>query len=361
MKFVFLSSFAHLALDPQSDRVSGGAELQVALLARALVQRGHEVVVIGGDIGQKDHVVFDGVRTRTGGKFHTGKLWDTLKAIPRVLSLLHQEKPDYVGILGWTTWLSLIDYGKHIFGYKSIFICGLDTEVNGEFRRANPLRGVVFEKAMDRCDIRFAMSTYQKKCFKQRGTPCGFYRNLILPRAQKRTAEKDIDFLWVARCQPIKQPHQFLDLAERIPEAKFEMVCPREDVRLWESVKLRASRLPQVTFHERIPYHQIQSVYDRAQVFVNTSLWEGFPNSLIQAGQGEAALLSLRINPDGLFDSFRPGYCAQNNFENFVDRANELRRHPLQLKKMQEESLRFVNTWHDNETNVDAFLEGLIS
>ena len=59
MKILFLSSHAHYALDPKATRVSGGAELQVALLARELAKRGHEVVIVGGDTGQADHRVLD--------------------------------------------------------------------------------------------------------------------------------------------------------------------------------------------------------------------------------------------------------------------------------------------------------------
>jgi hypothetical protein len=38
MKFLLFSSFAHLVLDRDPTRVSGGAELQMGLLARALAQ-----------------------------------------------------------------------------------------------------------------------------------------------------------------------------------------------------------------------------------------------------------------------------------------------------------------------------------
>ena len=68
MKLLFLSSYAHLILDESSTRTSGGAELQVALLARELAARGHDVVLAGGDIGQPDGGTLQGVRTRNAGK-----------------------------------------------------------------------------------------------------------------------------------------------------------------------------------------------------------------------------------------------------------------------------------------------------
>jgi len=357
MKFCFLSSFAHLALDPRADRVSGGAELQVALLARELVRLGHEAAVIGGDTGQLDGEVFEGVKTRTGGAFHTGAIVDTLRAIPRVHAVLREERPDFVCVLGWTTWMFLLDRMKHRLRYRSVFICGLDTEVNGEFRRQNPVRGFFFEEGIRSADFRFAMSEYQREQFQRRGEPCGFYRNLILPRSGPLNARKDIDLLWVARCQAIKQPHRFLDLVERVPDAVCHMVAPREDVALWETVRDRAARLQNLTFEERVPYREVQDRYDRARVFVNTSEWEGFPNSFIQAGQGRAAILSLSVNPDGLFDAFPLGRCSGNDFDRFVTDARVVLSESSGQMALASE--RFVVEWHDNRRNVQCFLAGL--
>jgi hypothetical protein len=358
MKFCFLSSYAHLALDPAADRVSGGAELQVALLARELVRRGHEAVIVGGDVGQRDGLVFDGVVTRNGGPFQTGGLLDTLRALPRVRAILREERPDFVLVLGWTTWLDFVERMRPR-GCRVGFICGLDTEVNGEFRRENPLRGAVFEAAVRRADFRLAMSDYQAAQFARQGLSCGLYRNLILPRSAPRTAGKAVDLLWVARCQPIKRPHLFLDLVERLPAARARMICPREDVNLWESVAERARGLANLDFVERVPYREIQAEYDAARVFVNTSTAEGWPNSFIQAGLGGAALLSLDVNPDGLFERFGPGVFSGGGFEVFVAAAARLLGDEDALRAAQAGCERFVAELHDNARNVDAFLAGV--
>ncbi len=314
MKFLFLSSYAHLVLDRKADRVSGGAELQVALLARELVRRGHEVVIIGGDEGQADSVA-DGVSLRNGGKFQTGGLADALRALPRIMGILREEHPDYVAVLGWTTWLTILGWFRRVLNYRVVFICGLDTEVNGEFRRENPVRGAIFERGVRSADLRMAMTEHQADLFVAAGMHCGMYRNLILPRAEPPTAEKTVDLLWVARCQRIKRPHLFLDLAERMPAARCEMVCVREDIELWESVAERAKSISNVNFIERVPYHEAQAHYDAAKIFVNTSTYEGWPNSFIQSGLGSTALASLDVNSDELFGRFGLGVFGYGKFD----------------------------------------------
>lgn len=359
MKFLFLSSYAHLVLDPEARQTSGGAELQVALLAAELAARGHEVVIVGGDGGQADERSLRGVRTRVGGKFHTGGLLDTVRALPVVLRIVAEERPDYTLILGWTTWLFFLHVCKRLLRTKLVFICGLDTEVNGVFRAQNPARGALFEYGVRHADLRFAMTDYQREQFQRAGQRCGLYRNLILPRVAPRSAAKDIAFLWVARCQPIKRPHIFLDLAERQPDARCVMVCPDEDRALWDTLESRARTLPNVEFLRSVPYHEIQAWYDRAEIFVNTSEAEGFPNSFIQAAQGGTAILSLEVDPDTVLTRYGAGLCAGGDVEKFFSEAARLRRDPTALGALQSRASQFVTELHDTAKNVDAFLAGL--
>lgn len=362
MKFFFFSSFAHLALDSKSSRVSGGAELQVALLGQALTCLGHEVTFMGSDMALSQAASLQGVKLLRGGRFHTGGLLDTAYALPLLMHALNQQKPDYVLILGWTAWLYILLRLRPLFKYRLVFICGLDTEVNGEFRRMHPVRGAFFEKAVRDADIRFAMSETQAKLYRQRGMKCAFYRNLILPRAVPRTVQKEVDLLWVARCQPIKQPHLFLDLVEKLPiTIRCQMICPKEDVRLWQSIQKRAATLPHLTLLEKVPYHQIQQYFDKAKIFVNTSAFEGWPNSFIQAGLGSTALLSLQINPDGLFEKYSLGRFAHGDCNALVDLARQMLADPEALLSMQSNCEAFVVELHNNENNVRLFLEGLTS
>lgn len=358
MRFLFLSSHAHYALDPASTRVSGGAELQVALLARELAQRGHEIVVAGGDTGQPDDLVQEGVITRTAGRFHTGGLADTLLALPRVMDLLAEHRPEHVCVLGWTSWLWILAVIRPLFRYKLVFICGLDTEIDGSFARSHGWKGRLFEKGVALSDLRFAMSEHQRDLFRNSGLSCGMYRNLILPRSFPRTASKDIDLLWVGRCQGIKRPHLFLDLAERIPEARCMMICPAEDPALWKEVSGRASNIPNLEFRERVPYHEIQGYYDRARFLVSTSEAEGFPNVMIQAAQGGAGLLSLELDPDGLLESFGAGYCARGDFGLLKERVRGLVADPVAAERLGNGAGRMVTEWLDNGRNTDAFLNG---
>jgi len=361
VKILFFSSFAHLVLEKSQSRTSGGAELQVALLAKELALRGEDVVIAGGDVGQHDQVMIDGVMTRNAGKFHTGRIVEMLAAIPRVVSVLREERPEWVVVMGWTAWLFILWALRPFLGYKLDFICALDSEISGEYRRKNPFFGGLFEFAVRRCDARHSITRDQAKVFKAREMDCTFYRYLLVPRSSPRSQEKTIDLLWVSRCHPIKRPHLFLDLAEALPNARCRMICPCEDRELWNSVAARASKLPNLEFIEKVPYHEVQKHYDTAKIFVNTSTFEGFPNSFIQAGLGKTALLSMLVDPDGMISVFGSGVFTGDSIEALGRDTKRILGDKEMLSLMQEGSFRMVAEWLDSSANVEKYLSGLRS
>lgn len=360
MKFLFLSGHAHLALDPSAQDASGGAELQVALLSLELVSRGHDVVIVAAETGQTKDVVHNGVRIIPAGRFDTGRALDTLRALPRIACALRREKPDHVVVYGWTAWLYVLQKLRILVPFRLAFVCALDSEIDGGFRRAEPLRGLLFERGMLLSDCRFAITNHQARLFHRKGMPCTVTR-LLLPRTTdfSRPEKKHIDLLWVARCHRVKRPHLFLDLAERLPQARCRMICSIQDEALWQSVARRARQLANLEFLPAVPYREIQGHFDQSEIFVNTSEHEGVPNTFIHSGLGYTAILSLVVDPDGMFEDFRAGICAAGQFERLVLAAAEMLSHRDKLAAAQQESARFVREWHKNEANVHAFLSGL--
>jgi hypothetical protein len=361
MRFAFLSSFAHLALEERPGNVSGGAELQIALLARALVARGHEVTVIGTDEGQQDRRMLHGVSTRVGGRFHAGDLSGTITSFLRVAAVLRECRPEVVGIMGAGTWVFFLWLMRRALGFRLAFIAGSDIDANGDYRRANPIKGALYEFALRRCDARLAMTEDQADAFRGRGLACGLYRNLLPGQGAEREAapaSKEIDFLWVSSAQALKRPDLFIDLAEAFPSHRFTMICPlKQDRPLWESTRERAAGVSNLTFVDWVPYAEIQPYFDRAKVFVNTSDYEGYPNTFVQSGLGGAALLSLRVDPDGVMGRHGAGVCAGGDLQVFHRAAARFMHEPDFLHACQARCAALIRAWHDNDGNVDAFLE----
>lgn len=357
--FLFFSGAAHRALDPHASHSSGGAELQVALLAKELAARGRRCVIAAAGSDFPDGVEWSGVKVRAAGRFDTGRIVDTLASLGPVRCVLASERPEFVVVYGWTSWLALLCVLGKWMRFRVVFVCALDGEIDGAFRRANPVRGLLFDWGMQAADVRLAITEAQAACFHARGMTCSVTRLLLPEPAPVARCDKSLDLLWVARCHPVKRPELFLDLAGALPHFRCRMICSPQDPDLWERVRSRAQGLENVEFLPGVPYSEIQSHFDSARVFVNTSVEEGVPNTFLHSAAGGVAIASLESDPDGMLVRFGCGFPASGSFQKLFEGVMRLLEDPEAQKTAAQGGAQFLSAWHDNATNTEKFLEAL--
>jgi|CXWL01.1.fsa_nt_gi glycosyltransferase involved in cell wall biosynthesis len=162
--------------------------------------------------------------------------------------------------------------------------------------------------------------------------------------------------LWVGRGNPLKRPEMFLDLAARMPHRRFVMVVAHEDAHLdlLQQVRARASMLDNLDLYEDVPWSKIDNYFARARVFVNTSTYEGFPNTFVQAALHGAPVVSLRVDPDQLLSTGQLGLCAGESFDRLVDLVQGLCESELGWNTLSEGVERYASTHHLLSVSVDA-------
>ena len=132
--------------------------------------------------------------------------------------------------------------------------------------------------------------------------------------------------LWVGRIHPLKQPHLFLDLAERCPKDRFVMIGMRDEreIELWGNTCERASQLPNVSFHQNLSLQQVDRMFASAKIFVNTSTYEGFPNTFVQAALNGVPIVSWNVNPDQVVTQHQIGLYAGGSFDQMLAAVQSL-------------------------------------
>jgi glycosyltransferase involved in cell wall biosynthesis len=86
-----------------------------------------------------------------------------------------------------------------------------------------------------------------------------------------------------------KRPELLLEIARRLPQRRFIMIggsaAPGGLLRsgYFEGIRDAAARLQNVEFAGFLPLEDVEKYFDRGRVLVNTSSYEGMPNTFLQA------------------------------------------------------------------------------
>ncbi len=163
--------------------------------------------------------------------------------------------------------------------------------------------------------------------------------------------------LWVGRMHPLKQPQMFLDLAARLPGERCVMVVMRDDAHqpLREEILSRASSLQNLTVCENVPLAEIDGFFTRAKILVNTSTYEGFPNTFVQAARSGVPILSWIVDPDGILGRHRIGVCAGGSFDRLIVEAEALCDMEALRKDLGSRGRQYARTHHDLDRCVEEW------
>ena len=135
---------------------------------------------------------------------------------------------------------------------------------------------------------------------------------------------------WVANIKRWKNPDAFIRLAEKYQSSddlQFVMAgaAPpgKTDLVWYRHLLGRIDELPYLTYLGQQNQNEINELLAKSHIFVNTSFHEGFANTFIQAWLREVPIVSLHVNPDGVFNSEEIGFYTGSEDAMF-DRLNQL-------------------------------------
>jgi glycosyltransferase involved in cell wall biosynthesis len=128
--------------------------------------------------------------------------------------------------------------------------------------------------------------------------------------AETRDTDEPLRIVWIANFKRSKRPEAFVRLAESLRNltgVRFVMIgapAVGGDSAQWnDALVRRIAAAPNLTYLGQLDQDEVNAQLEGAYVFVNTSLYEGFPNTFIQAWLRGVPVVSLTVNPDGIFDN----------------------------------------------------------
>lgn len=290
-------------------------------------------------------------------------IWTRLKDIkypyaPGLVRLLNRTRPDVIyqrcamSLTGAAAWYSKKNGCPFFFHIAS----DRDVQAPGSFCR-HPVE--IPEMAMARYGIRQAgaiiaqtnqQAAMLKKNYGRKGIviPNGH----PVPKSCNKDRRKPL-VLWIGNWKQVKQPQLFIRLAKNLrqfPRLRIVMAGRTEG---WESLAAQARGLGIEVIGE-VSNRRINDLLEEAHLLINTSKYEGFSNTFIQAWMRKVPVASLQVDPDNFIRDKGFGYCSGTYAQLLSDTMRLLKNHDLR-EKMGEAS-RFYAMNHFSLDNFDRIL-----
>jgi glycosyltransferase involved in cell wall biosynthesis len=319
--FVAPHAWPVLSRDPHL-KVMGGAEVQQSNLARLFVANGYRVSMITMDFGQPDRSVVDGVTVHKVFKPEEGI--PLIRFVhPRLTSMwraLGEVDADIYYCRAASIWLWLVTEFCRRRGKRSVYAGASDVDftpgIGGQIRYARDRwlyrRGLAAANA-----IVAQNETQRTTCEANYGRQAVVIPSCYELPAYRKAAQRDC-VLWVAMIQPSKRPELLLEIAARLPQRRFVMIGgPRPGTEaFYERIRAQAATLPNVEFKGFLPLAQAEPWFDRARVFVNTSAYEGMPNTFLQAwARGVPTVATVDVGAPSAYTMFDTPQAAADEIQ----------------------------------------------
>jgi glycosyltransferase involved in cell wall biosynthesis len=162
--------------------------------------------------------------------------------------------------------------------------------------------------------------------------------------------------IWVGRITKVKRLELLLDVAKKAPDIQFSIVGVQNiDSPYSKEIISKASRLTNVTLAGRVPRDKMPDVYKSASLLCCTSLYEGFPNTFIEAWSYGIPVVST-VDPNNLLSECGLGLRAIDADE-LVTAIETLRRTPELWSDMSSSARRYYLENHTVDAAMSRFEE----
>ena len=344
---VGLDDYAMLTGDVSYGHI-GGESVQHVLLARAWRDLGLDVSIVVHDHGQPRVTTVDGIRAvaafpRNGGmrvlRFLHPRLTGVTRAMREVDADVYYQSPA-------APWSGVAVWFARRFQKRSVLRIASDSDC---LKGRQPMRHRrdrwLFDYGVRHASLIAAQTEQQRALLERHYGVHSETLNIAVETPHASPARrKDIDVVWVGNLRPVKRPDVALEVARRLPHYRFAIVggsVPRAKA-YFDRIASEAKELPNVVMTGGVSYQDVGEWFDRSRVHLNTSDYEGFPNTFLQAWIRGVPVASF-FDPDGLIERRDLGRRC-TDVDGMCAALEELLRDPAACATIGERARAFVTS-----------------
>ena len=362
-KVCFVIPRAYYLFNPEASNAKdkvGGAQKQAYLLSTGLAEdENFDVHFLVADFGQANFEIKNNVKLHKSFNFSKNifnkafRLLKTLKKINAEIYFFHSAD---AGVA------FAVFYVKTFLKKTVFYLIASDAELSSSLQKK--YSGFFTEFFMKfiykNADILAAQTKQQAILFEKnrKRKPDFILKNIFLNKHLKeKKYDKNSTILWIGRLAEIKKPELYLNLAKKYPEKTFVMIAPvvLEKKEYGKKIQKQAEKINNLQYIDYVKPSEIYDYCEKAQIYVMTSEFEGFSNTMAEAMQAKCPILSYNVNPDNILYKFECGFCAEKNIEKFYSDFEKLLKNTEICKTFGKNGANYIAENHRKEQIIDSF------
>lgn len=164
--------------------------------------------------------------------------------------------------------------------------------------------------------------------------------------------------LWLASLKRWKQPELFIELARCCQnlDCKFVLAGRQSDKGYLGELLEQMNGVSNIEYIGGVTFEESNELIGRASVFVNTSKYEGFPDTFIQAWMRETPTVSLNVDPDDVIKNYKLGFHS-GSFVQMVKDVRFLVENEEVKQEMGRNARKYALREHDVKKIVPKYIE----
>lgn len=354
-KICMISLKAYPLFNKTCNAIFGGAEVQLFLLARELAKNEKlDINLIVADYGQQSFEKYGGVNIIKSFKFSDPPLIKNVKFLKCLIRInadvyIQRTLDPASGIIAIIC---------KLLRKRFIYMVAHDRETDGEYEKnKDMLKALLANLVFKYADVIIVQNTTQKDLLYKNKGRNSFLIKSWYPINDSKTSKNNY-ILWVGRSEQWKRPELFIKLAEHNMCIKFKMICPQafnDRGGMHSLLKKKAMGFENLEFIKYVPFDEVDEYFQKAKIFVNTSIKEGFPNTFLQSAKSGTPIISLNVNPDNFLNESKCGFFCNDDFDEMDRRLNQLLNDVNLYDQMSKDAYKYAKENHDIKKNAKQF------
>ena len=310
------------------EQIVGGSEYQSYLLAEYAIASGMDVHYIfidqGGPFENRLGIELHPLNKNPFPKTFGSTIFLYARQIIR---LLRSIQPTIVYVKGGYSWAGIATYFARRNRCKSILHIGSEKDIIH-----SPMYSMltkpfdILNQKMIEFAIHHSMTVITQAKYQVELLQKYYDRNSeVILQMQPEPEEpldkgKPLTIVWVANIKPLKQPNMFIQLARELQyyeNVRFVMIGRPSSDKYQHKLDSEIQALKNLEYIGEQTIDRVNEILSKYHIFVNTSTYEGFPNTFVQAWMRKVPVVSMLVDPDDILKTRKIGYFS-GSFEQMV-------------------------------------------